>query len=128
MRLHLPLALRLHHAVNRNVQESRAPDGSDVRQEVLHDAFVAITRGPLVYATGLIDGYKTAECVLAPGSDALRALDGPPLAPVTVEMQLPNRAPILFEPWYGVGGRQDGIWRLSWLAVAPGDAGSPKNL
>ena len=68
---HFPMRPQLHRAINRNVQESRAPDGSQVRQEVLHFEYAAITCGPLVYATGLVDGFKVEETLRLP--DAPRA-------------------------------------------------------
>ena len=51
------------------MQESRAPDDAPVRQEVMHYDYLAVTRGPLVYATGLIDGYKIEETLRVPCAD-----------------------------------------------------------
>ena len=59
--LDLPMPPVAHGQVQQNIQESRAPDGSPVRQQVMHYEYVAVTRGPLVYATDLVDGYKTSE-------------------------------------------------------------------
>ena len=119
VRLQLPLQPRLQTRRNRNVQESRAPDGSLVQQEVLNDAYVAVTRGPLAYATGLIDGYKTQETVqLATGSSdaALRVLDGGDVP--LLEFAPAGRAPLLFQPYFLAGGRNDGSWRITWLSLA----------
>ncbi|TRW16819.1 glycoside hydrolase family 127 protein [Glacieibacterium frigidum] len=114
--LTLPMPPRLHRAAARNVQESLAPDGTPVAQEVLRHDYVALTRGPLVYATGLVDGYKAEETVrLAAGAVAPAGDDGLMLSPR-------DRAPIAFEPYYRAGGRQDGAWRLTWLRLAPEDA------
>jgi DUF1680 family protein len=124
--LQLPMQPRLHHAANRNVQESRAPDGSAVAQEVLHERFVALTRGPLVYATGLVDGYKTGECILPPSDAQVRERAAAADGMVPLELAPEGRAPIRFEPWFSAGGGRDGAWRLTWLALAP-DPG-PKNL
>lgn len=111
--LDLPLVPRTHRARLRNVQESFAPDGSPVAQEVLRRDYLALSKGPLVYATGLIDGFKTAETVRAPQvSD-----DGE-----TLILNSDGRAPIRFEPWYRAGGRVDGAWRTTWLDLAPEDA------
>ena len=123
--LDLPMAPRLHRRLNQNTQESRAPDGSPVAQQVLRHEYMALTRGPLVYATGLIDGFKTEETVRLP--DAAQALwlreqaasaDAEDKTPA-IEMALGYRAPLVFSPYYRAGGRQDGAWRLTWLSLAP---------
>ncbi|WP_255323008.1 beta-L-arabinofuranosidase domain-containing protein [Lysobacter sp. K5869] len=122
--LRLPMRPRAHVALNRNVQESRAPDGSPVAQEVLRHAYLGFTCGPLVYATGLIDGFKTEETVRlpdAPESDWLRWSPPAGDAPPRLELRLGYRAPLTFEPYYRAGGRSDGAWRLTWLSLAPGD-------
>ena len=120
--LQLPMPPRLHRQVNRNVQESRAPDGSAVQQEVMRFEYAAITRGPLVYATGLIDGFKTEETVRLP-ADAASALElveprAGDEAPA-IRLQLGYRPPLVFTPYFEAGGRADGTWRLTWLQVAP---------
>ncbi len=121
--LQLPMPPRLHRQVNRNLQESRAPDGSAVSQEVLHFDYAAITRGPLVYSTGLIDGFKREETIRLPAGS------GPDLLEVSapaagseapaVRLNLGYRAPLVFSPYFEAGGRADGTWRLTWLNVAP---------
>jgi DUF1680 family protein len=121
IRVELPMVPQLHHAANINVQESRAPDGSPVAQEVLRWEYVGVTYGPLVYATGLIDGFKTDETVKLPGTPPAQWLkvladDG---EGASIEMQLDCRAPLLFTPYYRCGGREHGVWRLSWLSLAP---------
>lgn len=125
--LELPMRPRVHRRVHRNVQESRAPDGSPVRQQVLHNAWLALSRGPLAYATGLIDGFKPRETVRLPGDDAtLRIEELPPAgegaAPV-LRLHCEGRAPLDFEPWYAAGGRRDRCWRLTWLHLAPSPDG-----
>ena len=55
------MAPRAHRAVARTVQESKAPDGSLVRQEVRRFDYLGITRGPLVFSTGLVDGFRLDE-------------------------------------------------------------------
>jgi hypothetical protein len=111
--LTLPMPPRLHRASARNVQESLAPDGSRVAQEVLRRDHVGFTAGPLVYATGLIDGFKAEETVRLE-DDAVRAGDDG-----TLLLAPRDRAPIAFEPYYRAGGRRDGAWRLTWLRLAP---------
>jgi uncharacterized protein len=113
--LTLPTKPRLHRAMARNVQESLTPDGSAVAQEVLRQEYVALTTGPLVYATQLIDGFKAEETVRL-DADAVAA-DSEGALLLTPR----DRAPIKFEPYYRAGGRHDGAWRLTWLRLAPED-------
>ncbi len=128
LELELPMPPRLQRMLSSNVQESLAPDATVVRQEVMHYDYVAILRGPLVYACGLIDGFKTEETLRLPDaspdaclaiSDDASAEDGP-----TILLTPGNRAPIPFVPYYRAGGRQDGGWRLTWMPIAPADAGA----
>ena len=117
----LPLQPALHRAANINVQESRAPDGSPVAQEVLRWEYAAVSYGPLVYATGLIDGYKTEETVIlpdAPPGDWIEV--GPDHGSgASLTLRLECRSPLVFEPYYRCGGREHGAWRLTWLPLAP---------
>ena len=121
--LSFPMPPQIQRHALRNVQVSRAPDGAPVHQEVLHHGYLALTRGPLVYATGLIDGFKTEETVCLPAGPADAWLEL--LTPAGVEggpairMHLGYRAPLLFEPYYRAGGRVEGAWRLTWLSLAP---------
>jgi DUF1680 family protein len=112
-RLVLPMPPRLHRRSAHNVQLSIAPDRSEVEQEVLRHDHVALTRGPLVYATGLIDGFKPVETVRL-GADAATAQDGD-----TLLLSPRDRPPIPFEPYYRAGGRHHGAWRLTWLRLPP---------
>lgn len=119
---HFPMRPRTHRAINRNIQESRAPDGSPVHQQVMRYDYLAITRGPLVYATGLIDGFKIEETLRLPQDperDWLKVLLPEPGhdAP-RIEMQPEGRASIVFSPYFCAGGRIDGAWRLSWMPLA----------
>jgi DUF1680 family protein len=124
-----PMRPLLHRAANRNVQESRAPGGSAVRQQVLHFEYVAITCGVLVYATTLIDGFKTMETLRLPSAPQAQWLqwlpanggesgDGMP----RIVLDPGYRAPLVFTPYFQAGGRVDGAWRLTWLSLAPEDA------
>jgi len=110
--LQLPMPAVVHRAVQRNVQESLAPGNVPVAQEVMRYDYLAVTRGPLVYATGLIDGFKRAETV---------RFDGVPVPSITgetISLAPQGRAPIDFEPYYRAGGRHHGAWRLTWLGLA----------
>ena len=126
--LTLPMPPRLQRRALHNTQESRAPDGSPVRQEVLHHDYIAITRGPLVYATGLIDGFKTEETVRLPEGDDAAALELLPRAArqaSVIRLKPLGRAPIDFVPYHGADGRVDGNWRLTWLSLAPASSKFP---
>lgn len=120
--LELPMRARERRFLLRNVQESVGPHGEPIAQEVLRHEYVAITRGPLVYATALIDGFRSAETVRLPmtleEAGAVEGCEGP-----AVLASFPSRAPIRFVPYYEAGGRRDGAWRITWLSVAPEEAG-----
>jgi len=118
----LPMRPQAHFRAHSNTQESRAPDDSPVRQEVLHLDYVAITRGPLVYATGLIDGYKIEETLRVPGSTEIAWLETLPAAGAAgpdVRMAPLGRSALVFSPYYRAGGRRDRSWRLTWMPLAP---------
>lgn len=120
VRLHLPMRVALHERRNRNVQESRAPDGSAVHQMVLDLGYAALTRGPLVFSTGLIDGFKTDETVRLPQTPVEQWVGEVPDAPVpTLRVALGYRPPLDFQPYFLAGGREDGTWRLTWLSTVP---------
>ncbi len=123
LQMHLPMRPIAHRATHRNVQKSRAPDGSEVRQEVQCEQYLAITRGPLVYATGLIDGFKSSESLLLPDQGEQHWLaELPPRADGAaprIELRPLRRNPIEFEPYFSLGGRADGAWRLTWMPLAP---------
>lgn len=113
--LDLPMPAQIHRAASRNVQESLAPGGIPVAQEVLRFDYIAVSRGPLAYATGLIDGFKRAETL---------RFDGAPLVRVegdTIRLQPAGRAPIVLEPYFRLGAWQDGSWRLTWFSLADMD-------
>ena len=99
---HFPMRPRTHRAVNRNIQESRAPDGSPVRQQVMRYDYLAITRGPLVYAAGLIDGFKIEETLRLPQGPEQNWLKVLPPEPgqdaPRIEMQPEGRASDRFQP------------------------------
>ena len=117
----LPMPVVVHERAHENVQESRAPDGSAVRQRVVHDRYVGLTRGPLAYATGLVDGYRVGETIRPPAITADRWLFDEPGN--DVRMTLRERddlgGDLIFSPYYRAGGRHDGAWRITWLALAP---------
>jgi DUF1680 family protein len=127
--LKFPMSAQLHHASSRSVQESKDPEGNPVEQEVMHYDYVAITRGPLVYASTLIDGFKTHETLRLPDSKEtpLLELEGTPegYRGPTIRMNLGYREALRFQPYFEAGGRVHGTWRLTWMQVAPADGQAP---
>ncbi len=125
--LTLPMKPMIQRARMRNVQKSLAPNGDPVAQEVLRYDYVALTRGPLVYATRLVDGYRTSETLRAePLTEEVAELQPENGQPGSdLELRTAGRAPLRFEPYYRAGGRGDGAWRLTWLLVAPSEDRAP---
>jgi DUF1680 family protein len=121
--LSFPMRPRTHRRTQRNVQESQTPDGLPVSQEVMCFDYLAITRGPLVYATDLIDGYKVDE-TLRMGSGphdtwvaTVAATHGEPGS--DIRLQPVGRPALTLQPYYRAGGRRDQAWRLTWMTLAP---------
>lgn len=118
--LMFPMPPVLHQKTSGSIQESRGPDGEAIHQEVMRYDYVAISRGPLVYATGLIDGFKSAETVrISDRESPLELIDDGGQRGPTIRLNLRDRAPLSFVPYYAAGGRVDGAWRLTWMQVAP---------
>jgi uncharacterized protein len=117
--LDFALPIRLHRRTNLNIQESRAPDGSPVAQEVLHLDYVAITRGPLVYSSGLLDGFKTEETIREPDVTKIRLTSNTPSGAPQLEVPLAGRSPLQLEPYFEAGGRRDRTWRITWFSLPP---------
>lgn len=117
--LDIPLQTKIHQRASFSVQESRAPDGSPVAQDVMHYDYLALTHGPLVFATTLIDGYKSAETLLMRRESLDQAVEVVS-AQLGAELRLcsQGREPLTFTPYFATGGRQDGAWRLTWMQVA----------
>lgn len=113
--LDLPMHPVLHRRAHRNVQESFAPDGSEVRQEVIRLDYIALTRGPLAYATGLIDGYKMEETMRWAAAPRLEMIEVAGREGPSIRVHAEGRAPLDFQPYYEAGGREDGAWRITWL-------------
>lgn len=84
-------------------------------QEVVRTDYAYVARGPYVYATGPIDGYKKEETLRLPRltpESPFRA------SGASIDLHLPGRPPIVFEPYYRAGGRHEGAWRTTWLQIA----------
>lgn len=125
--LKLPMRPAIHRACKHNVQQSLAPDGTPVAQEVMRYDYVALTRGPLVYATGLIDGFRTSEMLRREPSleDVVETAPQASLPGGTLQLRMDGGAPLDYEPYYKAGGRTDGAWRLTWLGLAPIEERAP---
>ena len=120
--LDLPMVPVAHGQVQQNTQESFAPDGSPVRQQVMHYEYIAVTRGPLVYASDLVDGYKTGETLRLsddPPEQWLRVGQADNEQGPAVQLCSLGRTPLTLVPYYRTGGRIDGAWRLTWMSLAP---------
>lgn len=80
----------------------------------------ALTQGPLVYALhGLIFGTEREKVISLPDENpeavfktfgTTKGLQGS-----VFELEIPNKNPLLFFPYYQAGERKDGTWRLTWL-------------
>ena len=120
--LSLPMRPQVHLRTHSSTQESRAPDDEPIRQEVMHLDYLAVTRGPLVYATGLIDGYKIEETLRLPApADAkwLETVSAADAEGPDVRLTPRDRPALVFSPYYRAGGRRDRTWRLTWMPLAP---------
>lgn len=111
--LDFPMKLHVHQKSNTTYEKTT---------EVVKLDYIAFTRGPLAYATGLIDGYKREDTLLVP-REKPESLFTSITAPIGIngpafKLALPDRAPIVFVPYYEAGGRADGMWRLTWMPVA----------
>ncbi len=85
-------------------------------QTIMSDDYLCVSRGPYVYATGLIDGFRRQETLRIArlnAADHFRIV-GDEL----IDLVLPGRPPIRLEPYYQAGGRGHGGWRAAWLQVA----------
>ena len=121
--LQLPMPAVLRRQSASSIQESRAPDGTPINQEVTRFDYIAVTRGPLVYATDLIDGFKAEESIRIPqggGTPLLEVIATPPGGQgPAIRLNLECRPPLILMPYFEAGGRLDGAWRLTWLQLAP---------
>lgn len=74
---------------------------------MLHYEYLAVTCGPLVYASGLIDGFKTEETLRLPQAPPAQWLRWSPPdaghALPRIELSPGYRAPLVFQPYYCAG-------------------------
>ncbi len=111
--LNLPLRLRI-------LEKSATLDHQG--QEIFRLDYLAMARGPLLYATSLIEGYKPEETLKVPKTRTESWFSACPTPSgqrgPAFSLNLPGRDPIVFSPYYEAGGRGDGTWRLTWIPVA----------
>ena len=98
--LDFPMEPKVHRRSQTAVQDGK---------ELWRRDYVAVTRGPLVYASGLIDGYKREETLRFPVAVEERG---------QVLLQAAGRAPIPLRPYYEADGRKNGARRLTWFETA----------
>src|SRR5690606_20632812 len=99
--LDLPMPPVAHGQVQQNTQESRAPDGSPVRQQVMRYEYIAVTRGPLVYASDLVDGYRTGETLrlsAAPADQWLQVAHEDNVEGPEIHLHSQGRGPLTLVP------------------------------
>jgi len=85
-------------------------------QEIVREDYACVLRGPYVYATGLLDGFRKHESLRIPQLNPEAHIR--PRGDEDLELVLPGRPPILLEPYYRAGGAHDGSWHSVWLEVA----------
>lgn len=90
------------------------------RKDIYRVRWFALSRGPLVYAAnGLIDETDREGVFPMSGQDPEQLFE-PVEAPEgtrgpAYELDVRDRDPLLFLPYYEAGGRSDGTWRLTWI-------------
>lgn len=124
----LPMRPVLHRQSTQSAQDTnRQNEAGRIMQTVVRYDYIAITRGPLVYATGLIDGFKQQETLRLPDEGEPQVEEIPPVAgegSTGVRLVLGYREPLVFHPYCETGGRRDGAWALTWMQVtAPPGSG-----
>jgi DUF1680 family protein len=104
---------------NINVQESRAPDGTAIAQEVLRYDYVGFTWGPLAYAAALADDDASAPSIGWPQASSPRWLKADGAPGDDLQLVLPDQTWRL-SPFWRVGSRVDGTWHVTWFRFRPG--------
>jgi len=109
--LNFPMKLRIHKKID------KAPHRES---DIYRIDWMALTRGPLVYAiNGLIDGKEREEVLNVPEENPEGLFSACPTPSgfngPAFQLTLPNRVPILFLPYYEAGGRSVRTWRLTWF-------------
>jgi len=91
-------------------------------QEIVRTDYAYLSRGPYVYATGLIDGFRKEETLrlarLTPEAPFRLSTSTGDFYGPAIDLFLPGREPITFLPYFEAGGRHEGAWRMAWLQVA----------
>ncbi len=113
LKISFPMKLRLAEISNEYNEKGEYIDTTQ--------RFVAILRGPLVYATNLPDTLEHPTGFRVPTSDLLPFIspaETPPgLQGPAYKLRLPGKDPLTLVPFYEVGARKEGIHRTTWLRV-----------
>lgn len=109
--LRFPLKPRLTYHTTEVIQDHVRP--------IFRMEYAYISRGPLVYASGLIDGYKQQESLWPASSGAVleerrRAGGSPPI----IRLHCRKRPPVDFLPFHEIGSGTPDAWRLTWFQLA----------
>ncbi|MPN23541.1 hypothetical protein SDC9_170930 [bioreactor metagenome] len=82
--------------------------------------WVALTRGPLVYAlNGLINGTEREQVIQVnsnnPESSFKEIEQSDNNKGAEYQLDIPGIKPMIFMPYYRTGDRKEGSWRITWL-------------
>lgn len=110
--INFPIQLKL-------VQQSEYATAPQGTADIYRVGWVALTRGPLVYAAnGLINGEDREKILHLPASNAesvFQPADSKEWAGPVYRYSSDKVQPVLFVPYYEGDGQKAGNWRLTWL-------------
>ncbi len=103
--------------ISRKLEHALKPQGG---KDLYQVHWYAFSRGPLNYAAnGLLEGENREKVLKLPEENPeklfvqVKSPDG--MKGPAYELQLKDKKPFLFLPFYEAGGRKIGSWRLTWL-------------
>jgi len=111
--INFPIALK----IKEQSEFAIAPQGT---ADIYRVKWLALTRGPLVYATnGLINGEDREKNFHLPIKDADRLFtpvnNVAGMTGLGYELKTSGNKPLVFLPYYEAGKRIPGTWRLTWI-------------
>lgn len=112
VKITFPVSMKVHTKVERVGTPQGGPD-------IYNVTWLALTRGPLVYAASGLIGGTDRERTLGMSAEKLQASLSEVKAPEgfkgpAYELAITGEK-ILFVPYYEADGRASGTWRLTWL-------------